>query len=90
MFISFCFIPFEYHTMFLIITANKCESIPYPCHVNASCKTSVNGTDVTCQCNAGYQGDGIICDAINPCQNSSGGCPTESTSCVYTGPAQVS
>ena len=38
---------------------NECESDLHPCHLKATC----NNTDgnFTCNCTAGYEGDGFTC-----------------------------
>jgi len=67
---------------------NRCASADPPCHQNAEC--AVTGpAEFECRCQRGYRGDGFVCVAIDPCQVDAGGCPVESTSCVYLGPAQV-
>ena len=38
------------------------ECVSNPCHPNATC-TNKNGT-FTCECDAGYMGDGFICQGI--------------------------
>jgi len=38
----------------------------------------------------GYEGDGFICTPVDPCQTDAGGCPMDSTKCVYTAPGKVS
>jgi hypothetical protein len=47
---------------------NECDS--NPCATNATCFDPSNGAnDVTCKCNAGYEGDGRTCIATMPCMN---------------------
>lgn len=43
----------------------------------------------TCKCKDGYSGDGIWCQAIDPCQTNNGGCDGVTAYCQYLGPAQV-
>ena len=42
---------------------NECESDLHPCHLKATC----NNTDgnFTCNCTAGYDGDGFTCHGIS-------------------------
>jgi len=42
-----------------------------------------------CSCKRGYDGDGFICIPVDVCQVDNGGCPPESTSCVFLAPGQV-
>ena len=58
------------------------------CHTHAAC-THVGPNQHTCQCEAGYAGDGVVCMPVDPCQTQLGGCSSESTSCVYDGPGKV-
>jgi hypothetical protein len=45
---------------------NECDA--NPCSPNAKCFDPSNTAgDVTCKCNAGYEGDGITCTATMPC-----------------------
>uniref|UniRef100_A0A8C3QQ22 Stabilin 1 n=1 Tax=Cyanoderma ruficeps TaxID=181631 RepID=A0A8C3QQ22_9PASS len=61
---------------------------PSPCSPFAVCK--VLGTRTyECTCKEGYQGDGKICQPINPCVDSNGGCPENSTFCLYRRPGEV-
>uniref|UniRef100_A0A8C3Q0S8 Stabilin 1 n=1 Tax=Chrysolophus pictus TaxID=9089 RepID=A0A8C3Q0S8_CHRPC len=43
-----------------------------------------------CTCKEGYQGDGRVCQPINPCVDNNGGCPETSTNCIYKGPGEAS
>ncbi|KAM7421984.1 hypothetical protein PAMA_010186 [Pampus argenteus] len=69
---------------------NKCSSICLrgDCDVNAQC--SLKGLKVTCACKPDYQGDGRICVPKNPCSVNNGGCPINSTVCVFKGPNKSS
>ncbi|XP_075795497.1 stabilin-1 isoform X2 [Pelodiscus sinensis] len=60
-----------------------------PCSPLAVCKTLQPGK-YDCTCKDGYQGDGKICQPINPCVNNNGGCPENSTNCIYQGPNKSS
>lgn len=57
------------------------------CDVNAQC--SAQGSKVSCACKPDYEGDGRICVPKNPCSNNNGGCPVNSTICVFEGPNKV-
>ncbi|KAL3851812.1 hypothetical protein ACJMK2_015517 [Sinanodonta woodiana] len=66
--------------------ADPCR--PSPCDSNASC--IANGTlEYNCTCNYGYQGDGWSCDPVDNCQKDNGGCPANTTVCIYNGPKQI-
>ncbi|XP_061085042.1 stabilin-2 [Conger conger] len=55
------------------------------CHAHATC--DFNGGAVRCICNAGYQGDGILCMETDPCALPyRGGCNINAK-CMKTGPA---
>ncbi|XP_041836140.1 stabilin-1 [Melanotaenia boesemani] len=58
------------------------------CDINAVCVT--RGSKSSCSCKAGYEGDGSICVPINPCLKNNGGCPFNSTVCVFRGPNKSS
>ncbi|XP_070693552.1 stabilin-1 [Pempheris klunzingeri] len=68
----------------------KCASIcsARDCDVNAQC--SSQGSKVSCACKPDYQGDGRICVPKNPCSENNGGCPINSTVCVFKGPNKSS
>ncbi|XP_069760369.1 stabilin-2 isoform X2 [Narcine bancroftii] len=69
----------------------QCEPINpclrYACGPNSVC-TFLAANSVTCECEKGYQGDGQVCQPINPCQKNFGSCPTNSTLCQYDGPGK--
>uniref|UniRef100_A0A8C3ACP1 Stabilin 1 n=1 Tax=Cyclopterus lumpus TaxID=8103 RepID=A0A8C3ACP1_CYCLU len=72
--------------------AADCECLPgyrrtADCDVNAQC--SSQGSRVTCVCKPDYQGDGRICVPRNLCSENNGGCPINSTVCVFKGPNKV-
>uniref|UniRef100_UPI003AACEC6C stabilin-1 n=1 Tax=Centroberyx gerrardi TaxID=166262 RepID=UPI003AACEC6C len=69
---------------------NTCASIcsAKNCHVNADCSSV--GSKVMCVCKADYEGDGRICVPRNPCSIDNGGCPLNSTVCVFKGPNKSS
>uniref|UniRef100_F7EKW5 Stabilin 1 n=1 Tax=Ornithorhynchus anatinus TaxID=9258 RepID=F7EKW5_ORNAN len=58
-----------------------------PCSPFALCKAT-GGQRYTCTCKAGYQGDGKICQGLDPCTVNYGGCPSNSTICVYRSPGK--
>uniref|UniRef100_A0A3B4V8V2 Stabilin 1 n=1 Tax=Seriola dumerili TaxID=41447 RepID=A0A3B4V8V2_SERDU len=66
----------------------KCICSPRDCDVNAQC--SSQGSKVSCVCKPDYQGDGRICVPRNPCSDNNGGCPINSTICVFKGPNKSS
>lgn len=57
------------------------------CDVNAQCSTQ--GSKVSCACKPDYEGDGRVCVPKNPCARNNGGCPFNSTYCVFEGPNKV-
>uniref|UniRef100_A0A3B3TUP1 Stabilin 2 n=1 Tax=Poecilia latipinna TaxID=48699 RepID=A0A3B3TUP1_9TELE len=57
------------------------------CDTNAQC--SKEASNIRCTCKPGYDGDGKICIPKNPCLVNNGGCPTNSTVCVFKGPDEV-
>uniref|UniRef100_A0A3Q4HAZ7 Stabilin 1 n=1 Tax=Neolamprologus brichardi TaxID=32507 RepID=A0A3Q4HAZ7_NEOBR len=64
-------------------TARFCVCSQRDCDVNAQC--SSRGLKVSCACKPGYLGDGKICIPQNPCLDNNGGCPLNSTVCVFKG-----
>ncbi|XP_036007655.1 stabilin-1 [Fundulus heteroclitus] len=58
------------------------------CDANAQCSTQA--TNIRCTCKPGYEGDGRICVPKNPCLENNGGCPLNSTVCVFKGPNKAS
>lgn len=68
----------------------KCATVcsSRDCDVNAQC--SSQGSKISCACNPDYEGDGRICVPKNPCNQNNGGCPSNSTVCVFTGPNKSS
>uniref|UniRef100_A0A8C0FC42 Stabilin 1 n=1 Tax=Bubo bubo TaxID=30461 RepID=A0A8C0FC42_BUBBB len=59
-----------------------------PCSPFAVCKV-LGPRNYQCTCKEGFQGDGKICQPINPCVDGNGGCPENSTTCVYRRPGEV-
>ncbi|NXS59062.1 STAB1 protein, partial [Brachypteracias leptosomus] len=62
---------------------------PSLCSPFAVCKV-LEPRKYQCTCKEGYQGDGKICQPINPCVDSNGGCPENSTICIYRRPGEAS
>ncbi|XP_077866990.1 stabilin-2-like, partial [Saccoglossus kowalevskii] len=62
-------------------------SLSVDCDINADC-VPIGPNHYNCSCTTGYSGDGYFCRPINPCSNSYGGCPTNTTYCIYDGPGQ--
>ncbi|KAF3856731.1 hypothetical protein F7725_017454 [Dissostichus mawsoni] len=58
------------------------------CDVNAQCSST--GSKVSCTCKPDYLGDGKICVPRNLCSENNGGCPIDSTICVFKGPNKSS
>ncbi|XP_010146410.1 PREDICTED: stabilin-1, partial [Eurypyga helias] len=59
-----------------------------PCSPFAVCKV-LGPRKYQCTCKEGFQGDGKICQPINPCVDNNGGCPENSTICVYRLPGEA-
>ncbi|KAM6256750.1 stabilin-1 [Porphyrio hochstetteri] len=59
-----------------------------PCSPLAVCKV-LGPQKYQCTCTEGFQGDGKICQPINPCVDNNGGCPENSTICVYRHPGEA-
>ncbi|KAJ8411408.1 hypothetical protein AAFF_G00174140 [Aldrovandia affinis] len=57
------------------------------CHSNAVC-AHLGPNRHSCTCNAGYQGNGVVCMPVDPCQTDFGGCDPDSALCVYDGPGK--
>ncbi|KAJ8259878.1 hypothetical protein GJAV_G00174480 [Gymnothorax javanicus] len=57
------------------------------CDANAECEY-LGARNFRCKCKEGFEGDGKVCYPVNPCSTNNGGCPTDSTICVYTGPGK--
>ncbi|XP_052382111.1 stabilin-1 isoform X3 [Oncorhynchus keta] len=70
-------------------TGDRCSGFcsAKQCDVNADCSW-LGGRLFQCQCKAGYKGDGRMCVPINPCDEDNGGCPRNSTVCVYNSPGK--
>ncbi|XP_036187884.1 stabilin-1 isoform X6 [Myotis myotis] len=62
---------------------------PSPCSPVAQCSVSPTG-QAQCRCPENYYGDGTVCLPQDPCSTSNGGCPSNSTLCLYEGPGKAS
>ncbi|XP_019483671.1 PREDICTED: stabilin-1 [Hipposideros armiger] len=62
---------------------------PSPCSPLAQCSVSPSG-QAQCRCPKNYHGDGMVCLPQDPCNTNNGGCPINSTSCLYQGPGKAS
>ncbi|XP_037653764.1 stabilin-1 isoform X3 [Choloepus didactylus] len=62
---------------------------PSPCAPLAQCSVSPKG-QAECRCPEGYQGDGTVCLPWDPCTANHGGCPSNSTLCLYQRPGKAS
>ncbi|XP_006888640.1 PREDICTED: stabilin-2 [Elephantulus edwardii] len=63
------------------ITGDYCSR---KCHSSANCLLNPNGT-TSCECAAGFKGNGTVCTAINACEVRNGGCSTNAV-CKRTTP----
>ncbi|XP_013870779.1 stabilin-1 [Austrofundulus limnaeus] len=72
------------------MTQNKCSRVctSTDCDINAQC--SLKGSKMACACKPDYEGDGRVCVPKNPCLQNNGGCPINSTVCVFRGPNKSS
>ncbi|XP_053455327.1 stabilin-1 [Nycticebus coucang] len=61
---------------------------PSPCSPLAQCSVSPKG-QAQCHCPENYHGDGMICLPQDPCTVNFGGCPSNSTLCVYRNPGKA-
>ncbi|KAM8930744.1 stabilin-1 [Pelodytes ibericus] len=60
---------------------------PSPCSTNALC-TVLRPRQHKCTCKDGYYGDGVTCTVFNPCVINNGGCPENSTRCLFRSPGK--
>ncbi|ELV10375.1 Stabilin-1 [Tupaia chinensis] len=65
---------------------DPCQSSP--CSALAQCSVSPEG-QAQCHCPENYHGDGTVCLPEDPCTSNSGGCPSNSTLCLYQGPGKA-
>uniref|UniRef100_A0A452QPT1 Stabilin 1 n=1 Tax=Ursus americanus TaxID=9643 RepID=A0A452QPT1_URSAM len=66
---------------------NPCQ--PSPCSPLAQCSVSPSG-QAQCRCPKDYHGDGTVCLPQDPCTINYGGCPSNSTLCLYQRPGKAS
>lgn len=62
---------------------------PSPCSPLAQCSVGPGG-QAQCRCPENYHGDGTVCLPQDPCTTNNGGCPSNSTLCLYRKPGQAS
>ncbi|XP_006876089.1 PREDICTED: stabilin-1 [Chrysochloris asiatica] len=67
---------------------NPCQ-LPSRCALWAQCSVSPMG-QAQCRCQEGYHGDGTVCLPQDPCTTNHGGCPSNSTLCIYQRPGKAS
>lgn len=60
-----------------------------PCSPLARCSVNPKG-QAQCHCPENYHGDGKVCLPLDPCITNFGGCPSNSTLCLYKDPGKVS
>ncbi|KAM9680709.1 stabilin-1 isoform 1-T1 [Dama dama] len=60
-----------------------------PCSPLAQCSVGPRG-QAQCRCPENYHGDGTVCLPQDPCVTNNGGCPSNSTLCLYRKPGQAS
>lgn len=70
-----------------LAAADPCQ--PSPCSPLARCSMTPKG-QAQCHCPENYHGDGSVCLPQDPCLTNFGGCPSNSTFCLYRGPGKVS
>jgi hypothetical protein len=77
-----------------VIGSNPCAVNNGGCDANATCSKGIPASSFpsemppvqpVCTCKPGYEGDGEICTAIDPCKVDNGGCSPNAT-CTNTGP----
>ncbi|XP_034353974.1 stabilin-1 isoform X2 [Arvicanthis niloticus] len=61
---------------------------PSPCSPLARCSVTPKG-QAQCHCPENYHGDGKVCLPQDPCLTNFGGCPSNSTFCLYRGPGKA-
>ncbi|XP_049633421.1 stabilin-1 [Suncus etruscus] len=71
----------------------ECQALdpcwPSPCSPLAKCSKSPQG-QAQCRCPDNYHGDGKVCLPHDPCTVNYGGCPSDSTVCLYQKPGKSS
>uniref|UniRef100_A0A8C8TSH6 Stabilin-1 n=1 Tax=Peromyscus maniculatus bairdii TaxID=230844 RepID=A0A8C8TSH6_PERMB len=61
---------------------------PSPCSPLARCSVTPTG-QAQCHCPENYHGDGKVCLPQDPCVTNFGGCPSNSTLCLYKDPGKA-
>ncbi|XP_005348787.1 stabilin-1 [Microtus ochrogaster] len=59
-----------------------------PCSPLARCSVNPKG-QAQCHCPENYHGDGKVCLPLDPCITNFGGCPSNSTLCLYKDPGKA-
>ncbi|XP_023571530.1 stabilin-1 isoform X2 [Octodon degus] len=68
------------------LAPDPCQSSP--CSPIARCSVSHEG-QAECHCPENYHGDGKVCLPWDPCTTNFGGCPRNSTTCLYQRPGKA-
>ncbi|XP_033612788.1 stabilin-1 isoform X1 [Fukomys damarensis] len=68
------------------LARDPCQSSP--CSPMARCSVSPKG-QAQCRCPENYHGDGKVCLPRDPCATNFGGCPSNSTVCLYQKPGKA-
>ncbi|XP_012920874.1 stabilin-1 isoform X2 [Heterocephalus glaber] len=68
------------------VARDPCQ--PSPCSPLARCSVSPEGR-AQCHCPENYHGDGKVCLPQDPCAINLGGCPRNSTMCLYQKPGKA-
>jgi len=59
-----------------VIRGDRCDADKKPgCSDHASCTASENNKSDSCECHAGYKGDGHLCTDIDECSSGNTSCP---------------
>ena len=69
------------HTEDTCINVNECADNTHDCDANASCTDTIGS--YTCECDAGYSGDGLNCSNDNECTDNTDNCDANA-SCTDT------
>ncbi|XP_008850006.1 stabilin-1 [Nannospalax galili] len=70
----------------ICLASDPCQ--PSPCSPLARCSVSSKG-QAQCHCPENYHGDGKVCLPQDPCTINFGGCPSNSTLCLYQKPGKA-
>lgn len=82
-------VPGTPRTQALSVPAAPDPCKPSPCSPLARCSVTATG-QAQCHCPENYHGDGKVCLPQDPCVTNFGGCPSNSTLCLYKDPGKVS